>query len=113
MLSLLQNKDINTITARTECDDLQALEDLMTAYIRIGHIRNQSNHALPYSGESETLSPKESDISKLFTDITECIGYFIQCYDRVYAQVEGKHPTVITVTEDEVKAAQASKENKN
>lgn len=111
MLSLLTNKDPNTITAHTECEDLQALEDLMAAYIRVGHIRNQSNHALPYGGESKTLFPKESDTSKLFTDITECISYFIQCYDKVYAQVEGKHPTVVTVTEDEVKAAQAASEN--
>ena len=48
-------------------------EDLMTAYIRIGHIRNQSNHALPYGGESDSPFPREHDSSKLFTDISECI----------------------------------------
>lgn len=57
--------------------------------------------------------PGEHDSSKLFTDISECISYFIQCYDTVYAKVEGKHPTVITVTEDEVKAKQLELEKNN
>lgn len=110
MLAMLNNKDHNIVTAHTVCDDLQALENLLAAYIRVGYIRNQSNHALAYGEESENLFPRESDVSRLFTDIKESLRYFIQCYDRVYKQVEGKHPTVITVTEDEVKAAQAATE---
>ena len=112
-VSMVKNEDPSIITALTVCDDLQALEDLMAAYIRVGHIRNQSNHALPYGGESDSPFPGKHDSSKLFTDISECISYFIQCYDTVYAKVEGKHPTVITVTADEVKTKQLELEKTN
>ena len=75
-VSMVKNEDPSIITALTVCDDLQALEDLMTAFILVGHIRNQSNHALPYGGESDSPFPGEHDSSKLFTDISECISYF-------------------------------------
>ena len=35
-VSMVKNEDPSLITALTVCDDLQALEDPMTAFIRVG-----------------------------------------------------------------------------
>lgn len=102
LLSCLENSDPDSLTGYTVCDDRQILEDLLFAYLHISKVRNTTNHAENDEGTSESLFSHDRDLSEKLVEITESIDYFIQCYDKVYKACEGKNPTVIRVTCDEV-----------
>ena len=105
LVSILDNENPEMITACSACDDRNALEDLLFAYLHIGWVRNETNHANDSYREPETLFPKDSDISYTLIKIDESIRYFIQSYDKVFDNVKDKQPVVIHISEEEVKAA--------
>ena len=83
----------------------QALEDLLFAYLHIGRVRNDTNHANTGSGDNGSLFPDEKDVSVKLVQIQESIRYFIESYDTVLNQIAGKKPVVVRINADEVKAA--------
>ncbi len=105
LVSCIDNTDPNFITGYTACDNRQLLEDLLFSYIRIGTIRNDTNHAGSDYDEPDTLFPDEKGDSIKLRTITECIQYFIERFDMVSENVCGKNPSVVKITGFEVKAA--------
>ena len=83
----------------------QALEDLLFAYLHIGRVRNDTNHANTGSGDNVSLFPDEKDVSVKLVQIQESIRYFIESYDTVLNQIAGKKPVVVRINADDVKAA--------
>lgn len=105
LLTLLDNTDPEIITGYTVCDDRQALEDLLFAYLHVGQIRNETNHAREADDEKETLFPDNKDVSSKLKVIQEGIEYFIQSYDKVLELISGKDPSVVRISIEEVKSA--------
>jgi hypothetical protein len=93
------------LTGYTACDDRQLLEDLLFAYIHVGVIRNETNHASDEQSSSESLFQDDDETSSRLTEIKEAIAYFIQSYDAVLENVRDKNPTVVRITGAEVKSA--------
>ena len=105
MLACLDNTNPDFITGYTACDDRQLLEDLLFAYLRIGTIRNNTNHAGNDYDEPDTLFPDEKADSGQLRVITECIQYFIDLFDKVSENISGRNPSVVTISCAEVKTA--------
>ena len=105
LVAALDNTDPNIVTALSACDDRQALENLLFAYLHVGRVRNETNHASDEHGENGSLFPEEKDISAKLIEIQESIQYFIQAYDAVCENILGKDPVVVKITADEVKSA--------
>lgn len=103
-IAQLDNDDPDVITAHTCCDDRQAVSDLLFAYYYLGAIRNQTNHAGRDRPEDDPLIAEESDVSAKMHTITQCIEYFLRCYDRVTVLIEGKEPEVDIVATGELRA---------
>ena len=104
LVAALDNTDPNIVTALSACDDRQALENLLFAYLHVGRVRNETNHASDEHGENGSLFPEEKDISTKLIEIQESIQYFIQAYDTVCENIRGKDPVVVKITADEVKS---------
>ena len=100
----LDNTNPDIVTAYSACDDRQALEDLLFAYLHIGHVRNKTNHASDSYYKNGTPSTEEKDISAKLIVIQESIQYFIRAYDIVLNKIAGKNPTVVQITTEEVKS---------
>ena len=103
MVACIDNTNPDYITGYTACNDRQALEDLMFSYMRIGTIRNKTNHAEETEEEEFTLFPDEKEESSKLREITEAIQFFIQSFDKVSENISGKNPVVVRITSDEVK----------
>ncbi len=99
----LDNTDPERITAYSVCDDRQALEDLLFAYLHIGRVRNETNHANDGHDSDGTLFPSDKEVSSKLIEIQESIRYFIQSYDIVNELIEGKETNVVLITSNEVK----------
>ena len=104
-MTCLDNTDPQYLTGYTACDDRQLLEDLLFAYIHVGVIRNETNHASDEQSSSESLFQDDDETSSRLTEIKEAIAYFIQSYDAVLENVRDKNPTVVRITGAEVKSA--------
>ena len=104
ILSSLDNHDPDFITPQTVCEDRQALEDLLFAYLHVNRIRNKTNHAQDNAEETELLFPDLKAESSKLAEIRESIEYYIECYDRVIDLIKDRKPTVVKITYDEVKA---------
>ena len=111
LVSCIDNTNPDILTGYTVCDDRKLLEDLMTAYLRVGTIRNSTNHAEETS-EEETLFTDDKEESTRVRDITECIQYFIQSFDRVSENIGDKNPVVVKLSSFDVKRAASRLEEK-
>ena len=105
LMECLDNTNPDFLTGHTACDDRQALEDLLFAYLHVCRVRNQTNHANDGSSDAGTLFPSDKDISAKVIEISEAIRYFIESYDKVYENVKDKNPDVVRFTVQEVKNA--------
>lgn len=105
LLTCLENTNPDFVTGYTVCDDRQALEDLIFAYLHVGQIRNETNHAEDAVDANDTLFPDDKEVSFKLVEIQETIRYFIQSYDRVLELIAGKEPSVVKVTIDEIRSA--------
>ena len=105
LVNYLDGVEENLIQPYSVCDDKQALEDLLFAYLHVGRIRNQTNHAEERAEDSGTLFPDDKDDSSKLITIKESIEYYIQSYDKVSEIVKDKDPNVIRITSGEVKSA--------
>ena len=99
----LDNTNPDCITGYTVCDDRQLLEDLFFAYLRIGNIRNKTNHAEDVPEEEDTLYPDNKSVSPRLKQITEVISYFIETYEKILENVKDKKPNVVYVTPGDIK----------
>ena len=105
MIRFLDSKDPEMVKPYTICEDLQALEDLLFAYLHVGRVRNETNHASDGYEDYSTLFPSQKDISLKLKEIEESIRYFIQSYDRVREKIDGKPVAVVKITPEEVRNA--------
>lgn len=104
LVSYTENTDPTRIQCYTACDDSQLLEDLLFSYLRVGMVRNDTNHAADDHDEEEnTLFPDEKGDSPRVRLITECIRYFIQSFDRVSENIRGRNPSVVKISCSDVK----------
>ena len=104
LLACIDNTDPNKMTGYTVCDDRKLLEDMLYAYLRIGTIRNETNHAEDSAEEEDIQTSEDTGGSSRYQEIAESVKYFIQSYEKVLANVSGKNPSVVRITGREVKA---------
>ncbi len=89
----LDIEESGRIKALTECEDREALRDLLFSYYHLGDIRNSTNHAADeFDGFYSIIA--DTDPSERKKIISRAVDYFIHCYDKVSALIEGKEPHI-------------------
>lgn len=97
------NTDPALITGFTACDDRKKVENVLAAYDYIGDVRNKISHANAQLLSDDRLMVSESDESAALLRTKESIEYFIDCYEKAMAEVQGKNPHVVLITTKDVK----------
>jgi uncharacterized phage-like protein YoqJ len=98
-----ETRDPALITGFTACDDRKKVENLLCAYDYIGEVRNKISHANAQVLSDGRLMVSESDESAALLLTKESIEYFIDCYEKAMAEVQGKNPHVVLITTKDVK----------
>ena len=99
----IDNTDPALITGFTACDDRKKVENLLAAYDYISGVRNKISHAEAEVLSDSRLVVSESDDSAPLLRAKQSVEYFIDCYEKAMAEVQGKNPPVILITANDVK----------
>lgn len=99
----IENTDPALITGFTACDDRKKVENVLAAYDYIGDVRNKISHANAQMLSDGRLMVSESDESAALLLTKESIEYFIDCYEKAMAEVQGKNPHVVLINTKDVK----------
>ena len=101
----LENTDDALITGLTACGSTETLQNLLFAYYHISVVRNKISHADASAMAETRLMVSESDDNSALAWMRDSIDYFIACYEKAMAEVEGRHPEVVLITGNEVRIA--------
>ena len=110
----IENQDPEKVSGHTACDSIETVQNVLYAYFHLSAVRNKISHA-DADGMAETrLIVSDKDFSSAMIMMKESIEYFIMCYEKAQGEVQGKKPTIISISSDNIHSvAMSMKRAKN
>lgn len=99
----VRNREPSRITGFTACDNLETLQDVLYAYYHVGFVRNKISHADAKAMEMKNEETSGSDEISALAWMRNSIDLFIESYEKAAAEVQGKDPSVIIISADDVR----------
>ena len=101
----IEKPDPDKISGHTVCDRIDTVQNVLYAYFHLGEVRNKISHADSTAMAEWRPNVSDSDLSYAMVMMRESIEFFISSYEKALAEVQGKNPTILAISPDDVRNA--------
>ncbi len=104
----LEKQPTEKISGHTACDSIETVQNVLYAYFHLSFIRNKISHANADAMVETRLIVSDKDISSSMILMKESIEYFIMCYEKALGEAQGKDPTIVSISPENIQRVATS-----